>query len=396
MSRRAKGPRLYLRTGRRDNRTSKPLPDVWVIRDGSAQRSTGCGPDQLSEAERALGDYLAAKFKAPVLAADSRRDPAQVLVAEVLALYSQDHAAKARLDAATFDGFVANLLAWWGDRTLADVKRSTCKEYAAHRQSQPDARYKDPATAPRVSSETPRRELEMLSAAIGYWHDEDTLTSRPTVWLPEKQESQREALTRSQAADLLRASLGSRKGADGVWRRLKGSQRANRAHLRRFILIGLYTGTRHSAIRALLREESPQQAWVDLDKGMVYRRGKAERETTKRRPVVKIPPRLLAHMRRWDRIDRALDETPPSILHHGGRPIKGKIRTGFEGCVRDAGLPEEITPHWMRHTAATWLVEAGVETWLAASYLGMTTATLEKHYGHHRPDYQSEAHRAFR
>lgn len=396
MSRRAKGPRLYLRTGRRDNRTGKPLPDVWVIRDGSAQRSTGRGPDELSEAERALGDYLAAKFKVPVLSADSRRDPAQVLVAEVVALYSQDHAAKARLDAATFDGFVANLLAWWGDRTLAEVKRSTCQEYTAHRQAQPDARYKDQTAAPRVSSETPRRELEMLSAAIGYWHGEDTLTSRPKVWLPEKQESQREALTRSQAADLLRASLGSRKGADGVWRRLKGSQRANRAHLRRFILIGLYTGTRHSAIRALLREESPLQAWVDLDKGMIWRRGKGERETTKRRPVVKIPPRLLAHMRRWDRLDRALDETPASILHHGGRPIKGKIRTGFEGCVRDAGLPEDVTPHWMRHTAATWLMEAGVETWLGASYLGMTTATLEKHYGHHRPDYQSEARRAFR
>ena len=42
MPRRAKGPRLYLREGRRDARTGKPLPDVWVIRDGGYERSTGC------------------------------------------------------------------------------------------------------------------------------------------------------------------------------------------------------------------------------------------------------------------------------------------------------------------------------------------------------------------
>lgn len=36
-------------------------------------------------------------------------------------------------------------------------------------------------------------------------------------------------------------------------------------------------------------------------------------------------------------------------------------------------------------------MEAGVDIWLAASYIGMTTATLEKHYAHHRPDYQAEA-----
>lgn len=409
MPRRAKGPRLYLRTGRRDKRTGKPLPDVWVIRDGSVERSTGCGPGQQSAAERALADYLAAKFTAPQLKADSRRDPAQVLVAEVVALYSQDKAAASGLDAATFDRFVANLLGWWGDKTLVDVKRSNCQAYADHRMQQPDARYKDPAKAPRVSSETARRELEMLSAAIGYWHEEDTLTTRPVVWLPEKPESPREALTRSQAARLLKAALGYRLDPEsGSWTRLGGSARANRAHLRRFILIGLYTGTRHSAMRALLWEEALTQAWVDLDKGMIYRRGRGERETTKRRPVVKLPRRLLAHMRRWALMDRLRGQNgasalngqdkrvraPITVLHHGGEPISGKIRTGFEGCVRDAGLPPEVTPHWMRHTAATWLMEGGVDMWEAAGYLGMSVATLEKHYGHHRPDHQSAVVRA--
>lgn len=408
MPRRAKGPHLYLRTNVRDGRTRKRLPDVWVIRDGPRERSTRRGAEfeeASPELQRALGDYIAEKYQAPAHKADSRRDPAQVLVAEVVALYSQDKAAKSGLDAATFDRFVANLLAWWGERTLADIRRSTCQTYAAYRQGQPDARYKDPAKAPKVSSETARRELEMLSAAVGYWHGEDTLTTRPVIWLPDKPESPRDALTRSQAAALLKASMGYRLVTNGSpggdhWERLGPSARANRAHLRRFILIGLYTGTRHSAMRALLWEEALTQAWVDLDKGMIYRRGRGERDTTKRRPVVKLPRRLLAHLRRWRRLDelKGLLNGPTiqtaSVLHHGGEPLSGKIRTGFEGCVRDAGLPAEITPHWMRHTAATWLMEGGVEMWEAAAYLGMSAATLEKHYGHHRSDHQAGAIKA--
>jgi integrase len=290
---------------------------------------------------------------------------------------------------------------------VADVKRSTCKAYVAHRTSQPRSGFKDPATAPRISDQTARRELETLSGAIGYWHGEDTLTTRPVVWLPEKPDSPRDAMTRSQAAALLWASMGWRKDAKGRWKRLGGSAIANRAHLRRFILIGLYTGTRHSAMTALLWHESPLQAWVDLEKATIYRRGKQEQEArNKRRPLVKLPPRLLAHMRRWAEQDAiklsAFQEANPNaealpyltVLHHGGAPIAGKIRRGFAGCVRDAGLPAEITPHWMRHTCATWLMEQGAELWEAAGYTGMTMKVLEDHYGHHRPDHQAGAIRA--
>jgi len=53
------------------------------------------------------------------------------------------------------------------------------------------------------------------------------------------------------------------------------------------------------------------------------------------------------------------------------------------------------SPHWMRHTCATWLMEAGVDMWDAAAFTGMTVKVLEDHYAHHRPDYQSAARGAF-
>lgn len=419
MSRRPKGPRLYLRQGRVHARTGKPVPDVWVIRDGSVERSTGFSADELGAAEQALATYIAAKWTPGPKdeAGVHSGDPAHIFVAELLALYLDEKAPKAP-DPSAVGARIKALLAWWGKKRLSDVKRSTCQAYVEHRMTQPIAAARDKATARRVSAQGARRELEDLSAAIGYWAGEHPLTSRPKVTLPPKPESSRDALTRAQAARLLMAARGYKLDGQGPegrpkWKRLRDSGPANRAHIKRFILLGLYTGTRPGVIPKLLWEESLHQAWVDLDAGIVYRRGKRERDhKTKRRPLVRLPSRLLAHLRRWRAADlraqerrrEALKRTGEdpntfalsSVLHHGGRPISGKIRRGFEGCVRDAGLPEEVTPHWMRHTAATWLMERGCDPWEASGYLGMNVKTLLDHYGHHRPDHQASARLAMR
>ena len=184
-----------------------------------------------------------------------------------------------------------------------------------------------------------------------------------------------------------------------------------RRHIIRLVLVGCYTGTRPGTIPVLLWEEALLQAWVDLDDEIIYRRGKGEKEhKTKRRPLVKIPGRLLRRMRHWRRQDlaavarereaaQAAGREPREgwttvLHHHGGQPLAGRVRRGFEACVRDAGLPEGVTPHWLRHTCATWLMEAGVDVWKAAGFTGMTPATLEKCYGHHRPDHQEDARKA--
>lgn len=408
MPRPSKGPRLFLRKARPDKRQAS----VWVIRDGSKEVGTGCGPGEVAEAGLKLAEYIQAKWTPAPSGPNGAADPADVLLADVLALYAEGRAAKAP-DPKAVRARLSALLEFWGESTVADIRRSTCEAYVAHRILQPIKMAKDPATARRVTDQGARRELEDLSAAIGYWHDEHPLTRRPKVVLPAKSESTRDALDRSQAARLLLAAMGWRLNPKtGKWKRLQKSSRLNRAHLRRFALIGFYTGTRPGVIPKLLWEESLTQAWVDLDEGIIYRRGKAERDhRTKRRPLVVIPNRLLAHLRRWREMDRAASialredhlkaggdalRIPQlvSVLHHGGRPLAGRIRTGFEGMVRDAGLPEEITPHWMRHTCATWLMERDAKPWEAAGYTGMSTKTLEDCYGHHRPSYQSAARTA--
>jgi len=40
-------------------------------------------------------------------------------------------------------------------------------------------------------------------------------------------------------------------------------------------------------------------------------------------------------------------------------------------------------------------LQAGVDLWEAAGWLGMTVEQLEANYGHHHPDFQEEAAEAF-
>lgn len=109
----------------------------------------------------------------------------------------------------------------------------------------------------------------------------------------------------------------------------------------------------------------------------IYRRGRHEKnERTKRRPVVKIPDRLLAHMRRWHAQDEKRGLS--TVIHFGGEQME-RIHTAFESCAADAGLTGP-TPHWLRHTCCTWLMERGTDLWEAAGYAGMSAMTLSKHY----------------
>jgi integrase len=121
-------------------------------------------------------------------------------------------------------------------------------------------------------------------------------------------------------------------------------------------LIGLYTGTRAGAILSASIKPSPGRSFVDLERGIFYRLAEGATQTKKRQPPVPIPPRLLAHLRRW----KAKGIIRDPVVEWNGQPIRS-VRTGFTRAVELAGLDDSVTPHTLRHTAATWLMQAGVE-----------------------------------
>lgn len=64
---------------------------------------------------------------------------------------------------------------------------------------------------------------------------------------------------------------------------------------------------------------------------------------------------------------------------------------GREGLVR--ALPARlmiVTNPANRPTAATWMMQAGADIWVASHYLGMSPRMLEVVYGHHHPDFQKD------
>ncbi len=138
-----------------------------------------------------------------------------------------------------------------------------------------------------------------------------------------------------------------------------------------------------------------------MSKGVMHRRQAGEAEDKRKRtPPVRLGRRILAHLRRWARLDAAQCSTMQQsaaqcskvdyVCHYDGRPI-AKLRRSWPQAVKAAELTGKVTPHCLRHTRATWLMQAGIDIWEAAGSLGMTPETLSKTYGHHHPDYQRKA-----
>jgi len=345
MPRASKGARLWLRPERKD--FGKEQPAVWLIRDGNHIESTKCGASDREGAERRLAEYISTKY-APERR--NSRHPASIPVADVLMIYLQDKAPKHARPKETA-GRVDFLLRFWGDKTLAQVSGSACRAYVNFRKYSASA----------------RRELEDLRSAINHHRREGLCSEVVEVSLPEKSLPRERWLTRLEAANLLR------------------SARRRSPHIARFILVGLYTGTRAGAICGASLKQASGRGFIDLNRGIFYRKAEGAKLTKKRQPPIPLPPRLLAHIRRWAR----LGICEKAIVEWKGKPVK-RVTKAFALAAKDAGLTD-VTPHTLRHTAATWMKENGAETADVAKYLGMTEAMVEERYGHIGPKAHARA-----
>ena len=394
MPRKAEGARLYLR--RRKGRDP-----VYVILDqGGFEQSTGCGADEVAGAEKAFSQYLGTKHKTSVGA----QDPAVLSIADVLTFYADaklppDGSSKAKLAAyETLLICATHLTTFFGADAVSTIRGASCRDYLrwrAHRGAA--ARAWPPRRSRVVGDQTVRRELVVLAAAVNLYHKEYGLDVVPAVTLPPKAPSSRTSLTRHQAARLLAGALGFRWSEDGSsFPRRPRSTRTQRKRAARFIIIALYSGTRHSAVTAASWIPCTDGPWIDIDKGILHRRGDAEEETKKRRPPAKIPPRLLAHLRRWRRMDMELAAEPCRwVIAKRGERLAGRLRKGWSGARDDGGLDRAVTPHVLRHTCGTWLANGGIKSREAADFLGMTEQKFEDTYYHAHPDFQRGIGAAF-
>jgi integrase len=361
---RTKGARLWLRRARRDRKAGDSRNAIWIIRDGKHTEGTGCRQDDRAGAERALAAYLNRKHLEQ--ATKGTRDPSQIPIADVLALYGKVKAGSQSRPKETA-GRISRLLEFFGDKMLGDVNGDLCRAYVAQRSTDAAA----------------RRELEDLRAAINHHRREGLCSHTISIVLPEERPPRERWLTRTEAAALVRAAWHYREVQKGV-----ETDRRSRRHVAKFVLVGLYTGTRAGAVCGAALQPTVGHGWIDVDHGVFYRRAPRQRETNKRQPPVPLPPQLLAHLRRWKKSGQRF------VVEWNGKSVKA-IEKAFANAVADAALGPDVTPHVLRHTAPTWLMQSGTSPWEAAGFLGMSLEMLLERYGHHHPDHLSGARKAF-
>jgi integrase len=371
MPRTAKPPRLYLR-----ERAGREA--AYVILDRGREVSTGYGSGRQREAEEAFSRYLSEKYRTDW----KDGDPAKIPLADVLTLYAEEvapgHAHPELV------GYHLPPLIEHFNGSCWDVTQSTCRAYVR-------AREKGLGGRRAVKAATARRELETMGAALMYAYKARKISKPVFVHLPEKAPPKERWLTRSEASRLVAGALGfkaikfDQAGKPTKWKRTG----APSYHVARFILIALYTGTRHEAVLRLRWGVNSAGGWFDLENGVLYRKGQGEQETRKRRPPAPIHDDLMPHLRRW----RALTEIGPCEFE--GR-LTLRQKTGWSRARENAGLGPDVTPHTLKHTCATWMLQQGVSIWEVAGYLGTSEAVIRSTYGHHATDHLAGAKASFR
>jgi len=384
MPRVAKGP--YLKLRKREGAQA-----LWYIQDGSSRIATGVGAEDADGARQALTDYLSKDITRSNFA---KQEATALTVAEVMILYAEDciPSQKKPEEAAQR---AMRIVEFFGDMACEEITPSTTKAYERWRTHAGGVKHNEPPRRDRaVKTVTARRELVDLQSALRHAWKSRKLSIEIPITLPQAGPPRDRWLTRSEAARLLLGAMGfilapcsslaSRTERWTIWRR---APEVTSRHICRFILIGLRTGTRHDAILALGWRQHLSGGFFDLENQMMFRAASGKAQTKKRQTPTPIPKSLARHLPRWKRLSDSLFVVS-ATGHEDAR--QKRIHKAFSRAVARAGLDRSVTPHVLRHTCATWLMQRGRPAWEVAGFLGMTVAMIERVYGHHSPNYLRE------
>jgi integrase len=99
---------------------------------------------------------------------------------------------------------------------------------------------------------------------------------------------------------------------------------------------------------------------INLGSQTPTRAADGELQSKKRKPPSRIHAKLLPWLRRWR--ERDIASGVSIVCHYDGVQVK-KLRRSWATIRKAAGLGDDVTPHVLRHTCVTWLLQAGVPTW---------------------------------
>jgi integrase len=241
-----------------------------------------------------------------------------------------------------------------GDLQPDHLTKERIRFYRARRQA--EGHPVGPADAQRkksIADGTLIRELGMLRAALQWAKREKWISGDlPHIEMPEQPPPRDKWLTRDEADRLLAS--------------------AKAFHVRVFLSLCLYTAGRGGAIRELTWDR------VDFDGGLI---NLGHVSGGKSRAVVPMSDKLRPIL-----MEARQGATCPYVIEYAGQPVHS-LKTATRGAARRAGLPG-VTPHVLRHTAATWMAMAKVPMDQIGRLLGhRDVRTTWRIYAKYSPDY---------
>ena len=310
---------------------------IWTEAGRPRRLSTRTG--DAAQAEAFLARFIAG-FEDPP-------PPPGPTLAQILDAYARDRIPEGIASPDTLRNSCKQVTAILGGIEPWHLSQATVRRYAKARQ----AEGRRPATV--------LRELGTLRAALHWAVRERWIDRAPVFRMPLAVPAARDRwLTKAEAGCLLAACTAP--------------------HLRLFVLLALTTAARRQAIAELTWDR------VDLDAGLIdYGPGRRR----KRRAIVPITDRLAEALAQARGV-----ATTDYVVEFRVRPA-GNLKKSFAAACTRASLIG-VTPHTLRHTAATWMVIDGVPLEEVARFLGTTKAMVEEVYGKHSPEYLRRAAKA--
>ena len=273
-------PRLWFEEPTIDKKTGKVRQGEWCILDAGAKHRTGCAKPDSEGAGRALQAFLEDKYNPK---GDTTKDPAKILISDVLVQYAQERGMQ-QAHPKILQSRLAQLIAFWENKTLSEITPQKCRDYVTCRTSQFIKNFKPEVTGStpkRISSDTARRELTDLRSAINHHYAEGRCSSVVKVLLPEAGEAHADYLLRGEAARLVWAARTIREEQGG-----RETKRRTTKHLVRFMLLGLYTGSRHGTLLTASFKKGPGRSYIDMKHGLFYRKPEGKTATKKRQETI--------------------------------------------------------------------------------------------------------------
>lgn len=371
-----------------DKKTGKLKANgYWAIKHGPKLMSTGLGLEFHDEAQAKRVAYevaLYAQKSAAQIVEEHGKGPRDVLVVDLITFFIGRHQQKIEDKSPqgkkNYLNTCERLIRFWDGKTVYDINERTIEDY----------RLKSRPGKP-LAATTTLRELAELKSMVNFGIKKGLceLNGHIVDWeLPPPSPPRESFYSRVEVAKLVRTAYRRKNMAMGK----KGKGIHTSKHLARFILIAVKTGTRSEKIETASYVNHADRPWMDLESGIFYRGGVANKSpSNKRADPVRIPDDLLAHLKRWQKDG---DDVIRSL-----RGTVGSTRKGFYNLKREV-FPEErakeVNRHTFKHTCASWLMRDKLKLEIIASYLSTTDKVIKAHYGHFHPDFHKEVNDAMK